>query len=781
MLRPRISRVWLSIIWLLGGTLGAARGQAPELKFVFDDQSHFLGRLVSQDAADVKQGLLKLHQQQFAESLKVDRNALLEAVLQQHASNYEVPAAQGNQIGVVVTQAGNRYVGTIQSGKEGRLTIRTQSVGVVELPQQEVAQIYPVSRLVKDIYQLRSAKHRVDRSPQCGFTQQGLVLHQPQTWARMRFDLPDRFRLRLQVSASADSDWELLLGDWSLPVENLSGTVQVGSVPRSPQQQQMTSVQVCQGSVSLVRSNASVSDAAAIPVQTLQDASGQNLDVDLYVDQVKGTLIAAVNGKQVAAAELQDQEPVRRQELTLLNHGDTLVVKGCLLSHWDGERLPTAPLWKQSPSDKQSLTQPCVLTRDGHRLYGSIRLTDQGSLQIQEQTIKWNQIWQVNFPADQVEPFGRIPSGATWTLKDGCRVTGTLIGVDQERFVVQTNMTTPRKFTVGDVIQWSGRPQQITSPQGSDDPGVQEKTTARLISSDLALLGHLHDDLPGQVGFQFQPAIAAEPVRLSNDSEWRIDFLSPQPESTSNAAETIHLRDGQRIKGKVAHLQPSGLQLDDSLFGTRSLPPAAVGWIDFLPADPLDPAAWNLAISLPRNQRQDPPAHLLASANGDLLRGSVSWLDQTEVIVGIRGQRRSLSRKFLSRLIFVQIPAADLTRNEFDDPKPKAFKGITVWTADGDLVQVQAATVHQQRLQLTHRLFGQGSLPLKDIRCICFGNPGLPRELEELQQSAELVQGGEASLFWQPMKQPRDFETLDPVQAEPVPAVPPAPAAPRGK
>ena len=78
------------------------------------------------------------------------------------------------------------------------------------------------------------------------------------------------------------------------------------------------------------------------------------------------------------------------------------------------------------------------------------------------------------------------------------------------------------------------------------------------------------------------------------------------------------------------HLQPAGLQLDDSLFGKRNLPTASIAWIDLLLADPIDHAAWNLAISLPRNQLQTPPTHLLASAQGDLLRGSVSWLDDVE-------------------------------------------------------------------------------------------------------------------------------------------------------
>ena len=760
MLRPRCFYVSLSLVWLLCGSLVTARGQAPELKFVFDDQSQFVGRLASQRSSDIKQGLLTIQQQQFAEPLKLKREALLEAALPQHVSRYDVPEALRDQTWVFVSHDQNRYVGTIESWQDGRLTIRTQTLGSVTLPLQDLARIYPVSRLVKDIYQLRAAKHRVDCSPQCGFNSQGLVFQRPQTWALMRFDLPERFRLRLKVRVTADSDWELVLGDWSLPVANLSGTVQVGSVPRSPQQQLMTSVQVCQGSVSLVRTNASVSDSAAMPLSRLQQTSGDQIEFDLYVDQNKGTLIAAVNGNRVAAAKLQDQDPVRRSELTLLNHGDKLIVSGCLLSHWDGQDLPTAPRQPASTSDQQPVDGPSILTQDGRRLDGAIESSSDDGLQVQGQVVGWDEIWQINFPSKPLRTVDSTTAEVTWTLKDGCRLTGALIDVVQEQLGVQTKQSDPQTFSVDDVIQWSGpgRFDRSAGSETSDDPSPPMKPTAQLIASDLMLPGQLHDGLPNQVGFRFQPAIAADAALLSDQGDWRIDFQSAQPGNADAVEETVHLRDGQRVKGRVVHLQPAGLQLDDSLFGKRNLPPASIAWIDFLLADPIDPAAWNLAISLPRNQLQTPPTHLLASAQGDLLRGSVSWLDDVEVTVGIRGQRRTLSRKSLSRLIFIQVPNAELSRSESDDSETPDVKPVTLWTAADDLIRIQDATVRQQRLQFTHQLLGDGSVPLNRARSLILGHPELPNGLK---QRAELVRGGQASLLWQPMKQPRDFETQD--------------------
>ncbi|QDV87960.1 hypothetical protein [Planctomycetes bacterium TBK1r] len=697
----------VGVLFLLIGSVGNASADDPGMRFLLVDGSKFDGTL----SAAEESGRLRINSTRFAQPIEISTESLLEARRE--------PLNSGSVVGdgldtstntfAFLLNDGSRFVGNVASWLDGVIALETEDLGRVSFAAQRVVRIVDQASMPHQILALSDARYRFRRETGWSFTEQGMACTVPESTAVAGIDLPDRFRIRIEVDCEGTADFELSLGDRS-PGGAGQGGARVdrrgGSISRLPTERFVTRVEWFGESVSLVRSNASVSDAGVFDVT---DSPGR-LELDLYCDQVTGRLLAYRDGVLQADVSLVDEEPVVRRELTLINRGDPVQLTSFELFHWDGQAPPS-----------QFLPDRFTLFRDGS-------IVDQVAEEWDADRFRVDGTWHAIDDLARMEfaVATHVTSACDVSLSGGSRVRGQVEGRDPDgAILVRDGTGTVLAVATSRVTRWVGRSEDVTAPPVD---------ASQFQADGVSLWGRLLDGRDVGATFGWRCLSGENDVGISATDGVTIRFASTSDSDAESVPEPgmLELRCGDRLPGQLISIQPNGVRFQSDWCGEvlvalgevrriRTGPAVAAGETD---------APW--LTRLPRRMADSPPTHLLVSPNGDVLRGRLLSMDEDTARIEIRGRTRLINRSSVAEVIWL---------GPSDEGSTACRYVIT--TRDGARLGLQTAGFDGRELSGRQTELGNCRVPAAALESLRFGtrdaSPG---------ETWDLV----------PVKEPKTFE-----------------------
>ncbi len=665
------------------------------------------------------EGTVQINNPRFTQPIVVSTDHLLEA--RRPSAEPDVAADSTDDAGATRVafelNDRSRYVGEVVTWQDDVITLETESVGRVSFGSERVVRIMDVNKMPRPIASLADSRFRYRREAGWEFNDQGLFGATAQTATVADLDLPDRFRIRIDVTCQGTPDFELILGDRSTGGAGQGGgriDRRGGSLSRLPTETLVTRIEWFDNSVSLVRSNASVSDAA---VFDLTDAIDR-LTLDLYADQTSGRLLAYHEGVKRGEVSLVDDQPVLRRELTLINRGAPVQVTQLELLQWDG-RVPESRL----------LPDRYTLLHDGSIVEQVARQGDADRIRVGDAWYPIQDLAWVEFGGETVAAVG-----CELVLRDGCRLRGEVQGRDTAGAIVLRDSTGVRLVVAPpSVVRCVGRADDDTAPAGD---------ASELRADGIRLWGRLLDGSGTGTTFGWRAALAENDVPITADDGVTILFASPSDVNADveSASERDHglltLVGGDQLPGELISIQSDGVRFRSVVCNEIRVPLVDVSRVETGPAVKVEPTDLPWLTSLPRRMVDSPPTHLLVSPDGDALRGRLLSLDQQDVRIEVRDRTRRIDRTGVAAVIWL-----GQAENGAEKETPSCRYVIT--TRDGARLGLQTATFDGYVLQGAHQSFGDCRIPVDLLQRLSFG----PRETSR-QERWELV----------PVKQPKTFQ-----------------------
>ncbi|MCS7467805.1 hypothetical protein NZK35_14225 [Stieleria sp. ICT_E10.1] len=706
-LTPTDYRLLVGVLFLLIGSVADLSAADSGMRFLLADGSVIDGTL----SAAEEPAKLRINTKLFAQPIEISTQNLLEArrePLNSGSVAGDGPETSTNTFAFLLSD-GSRFVGNVVSWLGGLITLETEDLGRVSFAAQRVVRIVDQASMPHQILALSDARYRFRRETGWNFTGQGMSCTVPESTAVAGIDLPDRFRIRVEVACAGTADFELSLGDRSQGGAGQGGTRvdrRGGSISRLPTERFVTRVEWFGESVSLVRSNASVSDAGVFDVS---DSPGR-LELDLYGDQRTGRLLAYRDGVLQADVSLVDEEPVVRRELTLINRGDPVQLTSFELFHWDGQ-----------PPPSQFLPDRFTLFRDGSIIDQVAEGWDANRFQIDGTWYAMDDLTRMEFAvATQVAP------ACDLSLSGGSRVRGQVEGRDSDgAILVREGTGTVLAVAPSRVTRWVGRSEDVTAPPGE---------AAQFQADGVSMWGRLLDGRDVGATFGWRSLSGENDVGIAATEGVTIRFASTSDSDATSVPDLgmLQLRCGDRLPGQLVSIQPNGVRFQSDWCGEvlvalgevrriRTGPAVAAGETD---------APW--LTRLPRRMADSPPTHLLVSPNGDVLRGRLLSMDEDAARIEIRGRTRLIKRSSVAEVIWLG-PS---------DEESAACRYV-ITTRDGARLGLQTAGFDGRELSGRQTELGNCRVPAAALESLRFGtrdaSPG---------ETWDLV----------PVKQPKTFE-----------------------
>jgi hypothetical protein len=694
--------LWIAVATALS-TVTALRSHAdtPPMQVELSDGSDLVGNL----SPAASPATLQLNCEPFVEPLQIPSEQLLEAKTLAAADSVK---AATTGFGFELRN-GNRFVGQLEQWADGLLTVRTESVGNVTFPDDELIRILSASRVRPRLASLETS-HRRWRLDGWAFGGPGLKNLRPRGVATGDLDLPDRFSLRLRLACDGAPDFALVLGG-SSPDEVGSG-FRGRRRSRLPSERLVTKLEWFDRSVSIVRANASVSEAAVF-----RCPEAGVLDLELFVDQVAGRVACYQQGERVGEAALRDEEPAIRRQLSMTSKSDAVTLQRLDLFRWDG-KLPE--------SAKQS--ERFTLLRDGKMLPQGGEGWKQGRWQVGDQSFETARLAWMEF-GGQTSP--RPLDQCLVLLRDGTRLIG--------RFDASETRTTYRfrsldetiyEFAVDEVERLVGRATDVLSAA---------KPTATLTTSKSRIRGQLASGQSLGTDFAWRPRFNDQAMAIASAARATVTFAEAvaDDETQEDRTTRIALVSGDQFAGEVLTIDDRGVQLRSKFCGKITVPHEAIWSAELQVASTptMEQNDLRELLTIPRKQADRPPRHVLLGIDGDLLRGNLVSVDASRIQIEIRSRVISLDRSRVATVIW-------LDQNSVSRPMIR----YEVATRGGDRLSFETLSLGDGKLVGKHPVLGLSSVEMKRASALHFGNK---REPADSQRK-----------LWQtvPAKTPRTFE-----------------------
>ncbi len=704
-----------------------ARGQEGAMQFRMIDGSVVTGRL----AADPQPARLQIHCDGFAGPIIVPVGGLLEGRRPPGSmpQDSRLPddrddASSNGPPFAVFLDDGCVLVGAIDFIADGSLVVRSRHYGSVRVATRRVDKIVRTTEMPRLLFAIHNSRFRI--RPELGWrvNAESLTCDQVDVAAVADYELPATFRLRVDVSCAGNPDFELSLGDRSASAAGQGGRVdrRGGSLSRLPSERYVTRVEWFDEDVSVIRSNASVSDSAVFR----STGRSHSLSIDLYIDQRDGRLLAYQQGMLIGRAVVDDPQPVYRSVLTLINRGDAVTVDRLDLFQWDGSE----------PASRRSSDQFTLLA-DGTML-------DAAAVEFQPGRFRIGDIWQSM--ADLVEMrFQHGDNGAEQgrevscelTLEDGSRLRGSLSagtgGEDDANVLNFRNVSGEITIAVD-----AERVMRLTGDAAAALP--ESDSQGRLLLPGTELGGRLVDGrrIGGATTFGWRNNVFENEFGTVGQSKADVRFAGSEDAESVDAGSSdpvaagFECQWGDTLQATMVELKDGQVRFRSESFGEFSLPASLVTRIRLAESPPLSQAESELLLQLPRRMKESPPTHLLVSRTGDVLRGNLLDVDQSRARIVVRGVTRSIPRETIALI-------------EFLTPRETVEGSIAyvLQTRGGSRLSLSSAFLENETIVGAHSAFGECRVPVSDLRQLSFGD----RDAEPSSRPTFV-----------PVKEPRTFE-----------------------
>lgn len=706
---------WLALAMVCVST---CKADEPETRFWFADGSQFVGQL---EAADVP-GQIRIRSRLFSHPMDVSVNDLLEG-RSVESTEIESDHATGDLLRFAFTLVdGSQLLGTVGDWTDHSVTVETEALGRVTFQDQDVVSLVEQKEMPTQIALLANSRFRFRHETGWSVTADGLRCDVPEAATVADYELPDRFRLRLEVGCDGDADFELSLGDRSSNGAGQgSGRVdrRGGSLSRLPTERFVTRLEWVGDSVSVVRSNASVSDAA---VFHLPDRQGQ-LEIDLYCDQTDGRLIATCDGLLVADVALQDEAPVMRSVLTLISRRDPVDVTALDLFEWDGEK-----------PRSQLLPERLTLLRDGTLIEDVADRWEQQRFQLGGTWYGISELSRMRFADARYQP-----SVCELMLNDGTRIRGQIEATTGQPVRQGDDQASARLLVHCDAVTETvaidpRRVRRVVGRATALEPA--DAPVSQCVSEGVRLRGQLIDGRGLGTAFGWRPAVGQADLGIAAEQGLEIQLGGAERREDLGqivaSASYLELRSGDRLSGDLIASTKEGVRFLSDFSGEVVVALEHVSRIGLQPGAKFDASDLQLLLSLPRQMQDSPPTHLLVSVTGDVLRGRLLSIDAQQARIEVRGRTRLVERGKIAQIIWLdqKSPAADNCR-------------YVVTTDDGGQLGLQTGEFNGTELAGKHSVLGDCRIGSDKMVTLRFGDrPSV------VNQKWELI----------PVKEPKTFE-----------------------
>ncbi|WP_436716741.1 hypothetical protein U8335_05430 [Roseiconus lacunae] len=715
---PSLHQAWCCLILVLIPVLihlpTASCQDASPLTFRFADGSELRGHL---SAANSEQSIA-IKSDLFTDAGEIPLRHLLEATTLSEASDVSEENRRPDTSERFTDEQfaarlidDSQIVGDVVSWEGDRIQIASPTLGTVSIATDQLFSLRRIDDVPARVASLVSLPHRFQR-PRTWRSDNGEVIADQPGAMVGRLDLPDRFRLLVEIQCDGNSNVQITLGDRAeAGVGQGSRVRRGGSVSRSPEEQLVTDVEWYGDSLSLVRANASVADVAVVPWQDTR-----TLKIELRIDQPAGRLVALVKGEEVARAELTDSVPSIRRQLTLTNRGDSIRLRRLEVFQWDG----------QSDLPAEIATAATTLT-DGTTIDHVIAAGE----------INLERVRSIGFAT----PLSPSP-GCEFTLDDRTRVRG-IVTVNQDfdngEKTIQVRSATGQTYRVD--------PQSVRQVigLGTSQPS---SNASRLRNRDQRLFGTPVRSGSDTAFVAWSSPMLAEPLGVAANSLTRIALPMTNPSGTFQPSLRLH--DGDRMQGETVAVEASSVAFQGKYCAACSIEESAIRAIELQSITDLDPAALRYALSLPRMKKSTPPTHLLIAPNGDLLRGRLESLGRAAATIEVRQIQRTIPRDAIGQIIRLDAPVTDATKPRFERDFESLIDAVIV-TGDQSRLSLRNVSFDGVTLTGDHDSFGRCTTPIEQVTELWLGP-----QPSDASQSWKLID----------VKTPRSYDEPEPSPSE---------------
>ncbi|MGQ0635859.1 MAG: TlpA family protein disulfide reductase [Planctomycetaceae bacterium] len=488
-----------------------------------------------------------------------------------------------------------------------------------------------------------------------------VVTDQPNAFLQGDVRLPSRAVIEFEISWQKKADFTLSLGvDPS------------ADAPDNRTSKQAFQFDCWDRDLVLLRETDAEADIAN--VQTLAPKQGR-VHLQVYLDQEAGRcLVISARGEPLVDLTIAGSVASPLSGLRLVNKKGDLRLERLQIGYWNG-----AP--------------PLKITGDGSRLhlvdgsinYGQLLAFDRAAGVFIVRDAAGESRIAVDRVASVVlnEPLEAAARELAAVYEDATRLSGELVKVDGEALWLATPATAAQLRLPITGLRSLVTPRRIASDSGA--PGI-----GSLQLDGLRLRGALTDgvDQPEASCLVWQPVGSTAASALVPGASGRIVYREPPPPPSQQprvdnvarqragravqvqvqnrlqfvapvqeAAWAVHLRTGDTIPCEVVAIDGRGVTINSRVTKTGFIAHELIKAVEMArdtePPLDLTQVKRERLLTLPRLQRDNPPAHLIRSRTGDYLRGRVLDMNDRRLMVEVRLETVELPRNRVARIIWL--------------------------------------------------------------------------------------------------------------------------------
>jgi thiol-disulfide isomerase/thioredoxin len=542
-------------------------------------------------------------------------------------------------------------------------------------------------------------------------------------------------------------------------------------------------------SITLLFEEDSVADIVTLMIPSI---GVESLRLKILCDLEEGRFVLQQNGR--AIGEIASQSKSKPTQSKLDNRVRFQVTNdapgGMILRELKVSRSPfamTRTVGKEGaagtsigpvPNDRLSK----ILLTTGKSHIGVIRANETQSGVLRFDTIDGEKLSIAISDIERVEYATKTPKGASdpeaiaeattqdeycvVQTKEGERFAGKTLKQSEDKLtLVCSSLPTPIGFSVSDVssVQFISN----TSPVDIDvDRAILMKLVCDEVHSNGKLVPseNVNADNLGS-GWAWRPAGLSDEFLINPSINGTIDVIRNGTETrpTDGQARNLSLRtdiygrsldpgepalylaSGDSLPGKIARLDNGMLTFSSELFGESSLDASHVKGIRqlvYTGTDRLDDILLKRLLTVPRMARQSPPAHLVVSRDGDMIRGNVTFVDEDLLRIEVRDEEREIWMKNVAEIVWLD-PAPKDSDSDTEKPTDATADNASVDRVEpemqsgelsgvrascqlvmskGSVVSLIPGKIEGGLLLGVHPLLGECNIPLEQTIQILFGN-----------------------------------------------------------
>lgn len=649
--------------------------------------------------------------------------------------------------------SGERFWGNIVEWNAEKLVVQSASLGKVSLDPRMVRHLRNWGQQTQILYQGPNSMEAwtpLNETSAWSIESGSLVSHQNGSKIRGKIGLKARSQIDLRLSWTSRPGFVMAFGTNS---EQTSAGAAF-------------SLEVWDDKLALVRDSGSRTDATHLTALAPRNAS---IELSLFLDQVAGTAVVySDRGKKLGSVQLPlDQEAIG-DHCILENYGRDLRLDLLRVQTWENE-LPI----------EQSNDEQLIFSKSEQTFKGKITLLDDAkNLKIvdgdQEQTLALNDLRELiqNDAVAKTEE-----SAITLALVDQTRIIGDWLACDGKnvRFQMHTALE-PIEIPIRLLATMRGKTGDFVS---SKPDGTRE---GQLILPDLILHGYLVDSSSMSTAscLHWKARQIELPVHILENAEGRIDFrridqranlirganqnnpnqprANPSTNSIRRTVPNISLRTGDLILAEVEKIDDQGVTFKSNSTTTTFIPHDRIQAIEMrriLKERTQAPQKMARLLTVPRMRKNDPPSHLVASKDGDYLRGRIVRMDSENLTMEVRLQEIQIPTENIAQLIWLhdrgwnqEEGQAGESAEQTAEPAPVATKEPAIAMlseSDSTRAKFQVHAVERTGWKMTFapekiesdilvgtsQLLGACNVPVKNIDLLLLG-PAVDAQAREL-------------------------------------------------